>query len=278
MINPFTPTRYELLPQQITFLETKEYKRFEEFCKACMEEKYIGVCHGKPGIGKTLSARHFANWNIYLQHIQRKKQLTSDQLNVLAESKTFFYTTPVLAAPKKTRTQLIEGLIDFGDQVKLTRQQLGLSADKFMSEYCQLIIIDEADRLKMTTLEELRDLYDHLDAGMILIGMPGIEKRLSRYPQFYSRVGFAHEFKVLDTLQALPIIEYYWKQLGVKFDIQSKDYKEAKAAILRITNGNFRLIQRLFKQIKRILKINDKKIITLDVVETARDCLVIGGI
>ena len=48
MINPFTPTRYELLPQQITFLETKEYKRFAEFCKACMEEKYIGVCHGKP--------------------------------------------------------------------------------------------------------------------------------------------------------------------------------------------------------------------------------------
>lgn len=79
----------------------------------------------------------------------------------------------------------------------------------------RLILIDEADRLKMASLEAARDLFDRGDWGPILIGMPGIEKRMARYPQFYSRIGFVREFRPLGVAEIRRLLAEGWRPPGI---------------------------------------------------------------
>jgi DNA transposition AAA+ family ATPase len=140
-----------------------------------------------------------------------------------------------------------------------------------------LILIDEADRLRMASLEQVRSIFDAAEMGLILIGMPGLEKRLARYPQFYSRIGFVHEFRSLGAEEVRLLLEQHWAPPGVTLP-QKLWEPETVAGIIRITGGNFRLLNRLLAQIARILEVNALQDVTKTVVEAARESLVIGQV
>jgi DNA transposition AAA+ family ATPase len=99
-----------------------------------------------------------------------------------------------------------------------------------------LVLIDEADRLRMASLEPERAIFDAGEIGVILIGMPGLEKKLARYPQFYSRIGFVHEFRPLAAKEVRQLLDRRWAPSGVCLPQQPSD-TETVAAIIRITGG-----------------------------------------
>lgn len=262
------------------FIETKEYKRFAEFCDACIKYKYIGICYGLPGVGKTLSSRYYSKWDSIEKQIAYKtiNEAGIDADEKILKAKTIFYTAPAVRATKMT--DQIETIGFRMNMVRTMYKVLNRGEEEEYStnsfEDIDLIIVDEIDRLKVQNLEQLRDIYDRNDIAMILIGMPGIEKRLARYPQLYSRIGFAHEFDKLSKDETHHILEYKWEELGLSIKLEDFSDYEAITSIIKITGGNFRLIQRLFTQIERILEINNLETITTEVVEAARDSLVIG--
>lgn len=272
---------------QADFLITKEYRRFAEFCDACHRNRYIGICYGPPGVGKTLSARHFAHWDLIeklsaeiTRFVREDEPVSPPPPPEVLEYRTAVYTPDVDNNPSRIYGGVNQVRTNLGRVIeKAMWAQKGVEDyyfDNTVDKFAELLIVDEADRLKMSGLETVRDIYDRKHLGLVLIGMPGIEKRLARYPQFYSRVGFVHEYKALSVAEMRFILEHKWEQLGLTLKPDDFTDSEAMATITRITGGNFRLIQRLFAQIERIMQINELKVVTKEVVEAARESLVIG--
>src|SRR5260221_149537 len=108
---------------QGTFLETKEYRRLAEFCDACRNNRYIGLCHGVPGVGKTLAAWQYAKWHLiqpyfperfYVEYrltsIERviAQTLTTNQVPLQPEirrCRSILYTAPVVNSPKRVEQE-----------------------------------------------------------------------------------------------------------------------------------------------------------------------------
>src|SRR5699024_9878165 len=232
------------------------------------------------GSGKTLSSRYYSSWDIIEKQINytTAKEIGKDADERILEARTFFYTAPAVKATKMySDIDIIDGKIGM---VKAAYRTIYQGMKEYYPvesfEDIDLIIIDEIDRLKLQHLEQLRDIYDRNDIAMVFIGMPGIEKRLARYPQLFSRIGFAHEFDNLSKDETHHILKYKWDDLGLSMKLEDFPEYEAITTIIKITNGNFRPIQRLFMQIDRILEINNLETISTEVVEAARDSLVIG--
>jgi DNA transposition AAA+ family ATPase len=270
----FTPLTIEPPPPQ-PFLATREHARFVEFAEACAHYRYIGVCHGRPGVGKTRSASEFAQFPDLLEY-GLCNSLSPKLARQVAACQAVLYTATVSNTPRSLGSLGTDIVKLGGARITLAVGTDAISWNR-VNRACPLVIVDEADRLTINSLEHLRHMSDKDGFGLILMGMPGLEKRLARYAQLYSRIGFVHEFKALSEAEMCMLLAKHAGDFGIAFNQEDLDAVEAQAAAIRITRGNFRLMERLFAQMRRIMTINRTNAVTVEIVEAARDCLVIGA-
>jgi DNA transposition AAA+ family ATPase len=242
------------------------------------EHRYIGLCYGSPGVGKTLSARRYSDWDSiepYLRRRMRPHDWPAAAPPALHRTRTVLWTPAVAITPGQLRTEVILSCHTLRTAIRDTWRP-GVGRSVYPYPQVELVVVDEADRLRPGPLEQLRDLYDSNDLGLVLIGMPGMERRLARYPQLYSRIGFAHEYRPLGTDELTSVVSDHWQALGLRVASGEFTDPEAIATVVRITGGNLRLVHRLFAQINRILEINELSYVTKEAVEAARASLIIG--
>src|SRR5713101_3093266 len=280
------------------FVETKSYRRFGEMCDACRRAHVVGLGYGPPGTGKTESAKRYAQWSLFKPFLPeslitftgrsamdglypyRPFTFASAPLEAsIQECRTVFYTPPVSASVARIEKEVMTLFAAFSYLVEAANQR-HQGTEEFLvtrryTPLIELLIIDEANRLKDPGLEQIRDIYAKGRFGLLLLGMPGLEKRLARAPQLYSRIGFAHQMEPLPEEETRFFLEQRW---GHRLPAHSEDFtdKEAVATIIRITRGNIRLIDRLMTQVEHVLVANQLQIVTAEVVETARKNLIIG--
>lgn len=283
-----------VLVEDGSFANTGQHRRFAEFCEDRRRYRDIGVCVGIPGVGKTVSAKRYTRWQALEPYLDGQAYLEKPPPEAAACS-AVYYTVQPAHTPKSITVEierkrgLLSWMVDTarsydgntGDTSNGNGAAVGSDSDGArggglvgVEDRTELLIVDEAQFLKNNALEQLRYLHDRDRFGLVLIGMPGLDRTLSRYPQLYSRIGFLHRYKRLEAPQVREILQNP-SAFGIGLSGEAFS-EEAVAGMIRYSDGNFRTLEKLAQRVESILDINKCAVADAGVVKLARQQILLG--
>lgn len=230
----------EELNQEI--YETELVKKMYRVLKTTYEDKEISVVTSVSGAGKTTAISQFCKTNPNAVHIRVVEIMTS---KYLLEMMMKELGNPAMG---------------------MTNQFMYETVSELLIKKPMLVVIDEAERLKVSQLELLRDLYDQGHMGLALVGLKSLTVLLQKgrslkedLTQLYSRVGY---HQILDVLKPNDVKMIFASKFG-RHDVSERvmaalaskyKMKGSLRAIIKIANL---AIKTASANEGRINKIND---------------------
>lgn len=233
--------------KKLEFVETTVVKRIFNAANMCQMRGKMGVCYGSPGIGKTTTI------------LEYKKS-----------------SSGVIIVDPCEHTSARAVLIQLATQLKIPYNNY-MSQDEFIQNVSRklnknkgLIIVDEAENLKIDSFKVLRKLYDRAEGscGLLFVGTEELSillmKVKSGFPYISSRIGYVERLDALSfkDVEAL-VFQYFPKcpEALVKY-------------ISKVTGSNARAVQNLLDLCLDITKSN-RIGLDSDVIDAARGKLLL---
>ncbi len=122
------------------------------------------------------------------------------------------------------------------------------------------LFIDEADRLSIDRIEDLRDIFEMTGVPIVLIGEEGIWGLLRERRRIMSRVAYEVEFTPISPTEASIFLKQA-ANLNVPPDLCLKITKQA--------DGDFRVVRNIALQLEKAAKASEKYEVDTAMLETA---------
>lgn len=224
---------------------TTIYSAVQEFCTVVNAHCIMGVLTGDAGVGKTTALKSYAK----------------DHPSVILIEADHGYTANALFK-------------DLCRRLKITPQ--GSLHDKLeqvvdeLRDTGRLVIIDEAEHFNYRTLELIRRVFDKAGVGIALVGMPRLIEKLRGesmyYAQIYSRISAARKLGLLKDADIKAVLDTRYPEYDAR----------AFATVQSHCNRNMRILSNLLKWCSEIMRKNNLRALTAEIVISASDMLAVA--
>ncbi|MBI3584234.1 MAG: AAA family ATPase [Nitrospinae bacterium] len=217
------------------FIQTSNVRKFNSLCDELSEgdlTSSFGVVVGTAGRGKTKAAVHYAVNNpdaVYVQFI------------------TGFSLTDV----SREIAYELNGIRPFRFRDCL------MEIEKATRSKRKIILIDEADKMHLQSVEMLRGLNERCLCPIVLIGEEAVVRYMDRERRLKSRV---RQTVAFEEITLSDVSAYFRLAAGIDLDA------ECAKAIWKRSGGDFRYVVRDAHSIVRIMNTSNQHVVTMDIV------------